>query len=295
MLAGLLAMSGLFGCGAPRGRVLHDAAAPLSFATFPFRQREALVGALEPLSRYLGDALGRRVRFRLASSYRELEELVAQGQVDFGWFTPRGAAAGAPPLEVLCRPISRGGARYHGSIVARRDSGIRTLRDLAGHSFAYVDRSSHSGFGYPNRLLAAQGLDPVRLFSEIHFAGNHDRCLDGVLDGLYAAGAVSELALADPARAARVERELTVVATTEDIPPDPVVVRSDLDPEVCRRLSAALIDAPRRPGGAEAIAGLARTLGIEGFEPVDATKRSDDATGEERHAAERTGSAPRTR
>lgn len=276
----LLALAGLAGPGTsgcvsqvPAGRVVHEAAAPLSFATFPFRQGQALAGALEPLAAYLEESLHRRVRFRLVGSYAELEELVNSGHVDFGWFTPRSAPAGASAarMELLVRPRTDVRTSYRGMIVARKDTGAKTLADLAGRSFAYVDRSSNSGFVYPNRALRAGGLDPLVHFSEVHFAGNHDRVVEGILAGLYAAGAASEIAVKDPERAARVARELTVLAATDELTPDPLVVRADLAPEVKAALRAAFIQAPRSPSGVLALGRLSGTLGIEGFEAADAT------------------------
>lgn len=288
-LAGLAAGTGGCVSQGPAGRIVHEPAAPLSFATFPFRQGQALASALEPLAAYLERSLARRVRFRLAGSYAELEELVHSGHVDFGWFTPRGELAGAPasPMELLVRPRTGSRASYRGMIVARKDAGATTLARLAGRSFAYVDRSSNSGFVYPNRVLRAQGLSPVSHFSEVHFAGNHDRVVEGVLAGLYAAGAASEIAVKDPERAARVERELAVLAATDEITPDPLVVRADLEPAVKAALRTALIDAPRSPDGAAALTRLSASLGIEGFEIADAgAPMSDDNevhTGEGTH------------
>lgn len=247
-------------------RLVHEPAPSLTLGVLPALGRAALGEALEPLARILAAALGRPVTLRVGDSYGELARLAALGQIDIGWFAPRRADR----MVAVCRPVTATSGVYHGAIVARADAGVKRLADLCGRSFAYVDRHSKSGFVEPNLLFARQGIDPLSCFTRIEFAGTHDRCLEGILEGRTDAGAVSELALRrlDPR-----SRPVRVLATTGPIPPDPIVVRHDLDPSVAPRVREALVGIERTAEGRRCLAALTARLGITAFAPEPGAAR----------------------
>lgn len=259
-ILGLLAA----GCrsGEPRLRIEHDARRPLVFAMIPFADRASLEEAVCPLTDYLAGKTGQPIRFRVVSSYTELDWAIAQGRIDLGWFAPAaGGGAARDRMEVLARAVPAGGRAPRGVIVAR--PGLSRLEDLAGKRFVYVDRRSRSGFLLPNRLLAARGLEPLRFFGKVEFAGNHERVLERVLSGAADAGALSETALGASRGAAS---RVTVLAATEPVVPDPLLVASSLDPDLRRRLAAAARGLDEDPAAREVLAGLKRAMGLERFE-----------------------------
>ncbi|HEY9069296.1 MAG TPA: phosphate/phosphite/phosphonate ABC transporter substrate-binding protein [Candidatus Ozemobacteraceae bacterium] len=263
------------GCGDAGGeavlRLETDERPPVEFGVFPFLEARELGTALAPLTGYLSKKLGREVRIRVVADYTDLERLVRQRRVDIGWFAPRSRAGGAEGVMLpVCRPKTSAGS-YHGVIVARRDSGIRHLTDLASRSFAYVDRGSKSGFFEPNRVLVRAGIDPLRFFGRISWAGNHEKAVQGVLDGRWDAAAVTSLVLR--AGGEVVQERLVIVATTPPILTDPIVVRdgrADLGSDTVRDLLLNIAD---DPAGRAVVASLSISFGIYGFEPVTEAER----------------------
>lgn len=263
------------GCGNGRDadalRLEVDERSPLQFGVFPFLERSELEKALLPLTGYLAMKLGREVRINIVADYVDLERLVRQRRIDIGWFSPRTRHGGAQGVMIpVCRPRTLSGS-YHGVIVAKRDSGVTSLADLASGSFAYVDRGSKSGFLYPNMLFSRQGIDPLRFFSRIHWAGNHEKCIQGVLDGRWNAAAVTSLVMKNGPAA--VADSLVVLATTAAILTDPIVFRggaAGLDSDKARALFMGMAS---DTDGLAAIASLSIVLGIHGFDALSEDER----------------------
>ena len=261
----LLLAFALGGCGASGEApvvIEHDPRGPLAFGVVPFLEREALERTLGPLMGYLSAGLDRPVRLKVARSYAELERLMTQHRLDLGWFAP-GTGGTVQDVVSLCIPAGPG--PYRGLIVARNTTPPPTLASLAGKRFLYVDPNSRSGFLYPNRLLASRGIDPLRTFASIGYAGNHQRVIERILSGDADAGAVSDTVLREPARAALFGTKLAVVDRTDPIPQDPIVAAAALEPALRDRVRALFLELPARPGGATVLAGLRTALGIEGF------------------------------
>ena len=88
-------------------------------------------------------------------------------------------------MEAVARPVNVDGtSTYHGYLFARKDSGIRTVADMKGKRFAYVDRATTAGYLFPRAYLKEKGVaDPDRYFGEVFFAGSHDATVLAVLNG----------------------------------------------------------------------------------------------------------------
>jgi phosphonate transport system substrate-binding protein len=176
-------------------------------------------------------------------------------------------------VRALLQPIRVGGAQvYHGDILVRADSPVKTLAELTGKRVAFVDPFSTSGFLYPARLLADAGAKEVAVF-----AGSHPAALAALAAGKVEAAAT----FYDPA--APVDPSRRVLARTQDIPNEPVFVRKDLAVDVQKRFADGLL----RMTASDAGRGLwSKIAGIEAFAPVtdaayEAVHHEIDAAGKE--------------
>ena len=82
---------------------------------------------------------------------------------------------------------------YHSMIIARKDSGLNTLRDLKGKSFVFNDPKSTSGFLFPMVALKKAGIK-MEDFSEVKHVTRHANSLLAVYNKHVDAGAISSTA-----------------------------------------------------------------------------------------------------
>lgn len=162
---------------------------------------------------------------------------------------------------------------YKGQFITRYDSGIDSLQDINGRSFAYVDPSSTSGYILPKAMLDRMHIKP----SETVFAMRHDNVVTMVYQGQVAAGA-TYYAPPDPKTGEildarmRVEKQfpdvakkIKIIGFTEDIPNDPWVFRKDMNKKMEDKIINALIKFMHTDAGRKAmydiydIVGLVRT------------------------------------
>ncbi|MFB2551821.1 phosphonate ABC transporter substrate-binding protein [Ensifer soli] len=90
---------------------------------------------------------------------------------------------------ILTYTQSDGSSGYYSIMVARKDSGIKTLADLKGKTLGFADPDSTSGYLVPSVALPKEIGAPVKeYFSETGFGGGHENLVLAVLDGKFDAG-----------------------------------------------------------------------------------------------------------
>ena len=237
---------------------------PLTFGMVPFHALPELYAESKIIASYLSDRLDRKIRFVLMPDYASITKLLLHEQLDIAWMTPMPYAKFRSRIdyEILCAPSRRGRRSHRGVIVTKRDSNFKTLQDLKGSTFAYVDRYSTSGFVFPNLLFQEKGIDPLSFFRAVHFSHTHSSSLLGVIEGRYDAAAVYDQAyLTSLPKEDR--RKLKALAFTKTIPADPIVVRKNLDASLKAKLKELFLDMQRL--GPETLQSLTTRDGIDKF------------------------------
>ncbi len=153
------------------------------------------------------------------------------------------------PLEAILN-IVRGENEmtYKSAILARADSKIKTLEDLKGKKFAYVDAASASGYVLPALLFKEMKID----LGQTVFAQRHDNVVTMVYQGQVDAGAVYyNIPKNGEMKDARarvltqfpdVEKKVKIIGFTREIPNAPWVLRTNLykDPAKYQKVKEAL-------------------------------------------------------
>ncbi len=78
---------------------------------------------------------------------------------------------------------------YQGQFIANKASGIKSIADLKGKTFCFVDPNSTSGYIIPRIVLKANGIDADKDFKATQNAGSHDNVAIAVYKGDCDAGA----------------------------------------------------------------------------------------------------------
>src|SRR5690349_1745852 len=107
----------------------------------------------QPLVAYLAKKTSTKIVMTMPTKYAAVVEAMANDQVDiahFGGFTfvQISARAGAKPL--VQREQDQ---KFHSLFITQLNSGINSLKDLSGHTFAFGDVNSTSGHLMPEYFM----------------------------------------------------------------------------------------------------------------------------------------------
>jgi phosphate/phosphite/phosphonate ABC transporter binding protein len=238
------------------------AAQELKFGFTPVLTEADMRAEFDPLMAYLSDAIGQKVVLYIAKNYGDLRTQMETGAVDIGSFSPFAYvdAARGGKVRIIAQSILEGSATYRGLIVARKDSGLKTVADLEGKRFAFVDPKSASGYVYPRAMLVEKGVTPERYFKETIFAGGHDKVIAAVLEGRADAGAIYDGALGVAKAKGMQTEDLVTLVSTDPIPHDAIAVRLGLDETLAKKIQTALVDLDKSEAGRQVIANSKKKL-----------------------------------
>jgi phosphate/phosphite/phosphonate ABC transporter binding protein len=238
------------------------AARDLKFGFTPVLGQAAERAEFEPLTAYLSDAIGQKVVLYVAKNYGDLRTQMEAGEVDIGSFSPFAYvdAVRGGKIRIIAQSVIAGSATYRGIIVARKDSGLKSITDLQGKRFAFVDLKSASGYVYPRAMLVEKGINPDSFFKETIFAGDHNKVIAAVLNGQVDAGATYDTALGVAKAAGVPSDNLMIIASTDPIPHDAIAVRIGLDETLAKRIQTALVDLDKAEAGRHVIANSHKKL-----------------------------------
>ena len=208
----------------------------------------------EPLGEYLFRKTGTKITFILLPRYGNIIDTFKSSGLDgafFGSFTYALARAKVG-VEVLARPVALDNtSTYHGMIFVRKDSRIRTARDMKGKRFAFVDKATTAGYLLPLDYFRDHGItDYNDYLKEAYFTGTHEDAVFDVLHGKADIGAAKNtvfqrLAKSEP----RITKELVVLARSPDVPENALALRNDIDPAWRSRLKETLLKMHLDPEG----------------------------------------------
>src|SRR3989442_215233 len=234
----------------------------LKFGFTPVLSEPEMRAEFEPLMTYLSHALGQKVRLYIAKDYGDLRTQMENGSIDIGSFSPFAYvdAARGGKIRIIAQSIIEGSATYRGIIVARKESGLKSIADLKGKRFAFVDPKSASGYVYPRAMLIEKGINPEMFFKETIFAGSHDKVIAAVLEGRVDAGAIYDGALGVAKRSGVSVDNLVTLASSDPIPHDAIAVRVGLDETVAKRIQLALINLDKSEAGRRVITNSKKKL-----------------------------------
>jgi len=143
---------------------------PLEFGVGLFQpDKEKNDATYKPLADYLALKLGRAVKLRTVDTWEGLAKSLASGETDLALMGPWGYVlanhnAGA---EVVSTILYQGKPEYFAIMITNPKSGINSIDDLKGKTFAFGDKGSTSGYLIPSHEFFKRGIDPEKFFSKV--------------------------------------------------------------------------------------------------------------------------------
>jgi len=228
------------------------AADVLTVGLIPSEDSRAMIANSQAMMDMLSKALGMPVKPFVAADYNGVIEALRSKRLDVAYLGPFSYVLGASVADIEAFAVAEtkkaGRTYYHSLIVANKDSGIKTVPDLKGKTFAYVDPSSTSGHLFPKAGLIKVGFNADKDFGRVIFSGSHDANAVAIQNKRVDAVAIADRILdAAIAKGLAKREDLVVVWKSDPIPESPTVWRKDLDPALKKRIQAAFLEVKNIP------------------------------------------------
>lgn len=232
----------------------------------PSVQANKVEAKAKPLAKLLSKKLGIPVHVTVSTDNTALVESMASKKVDVG-FLPSDAYVlahkrkAADPLLQAMRydydePSGKQNpnkldSKYQSMIIVRKNSKIKSIKDLKGKKIAIQDPTSTSGYILPVAELYKKGINVVKDDNLVNVKG-HDQGVVSVLNGDTDAAFVFKdarnlVAKDEP----NVFKEVKPIYFTKKVPNDTISVRSDMSSAFRKKLAKSMKEIVKTKEGAK--------------------------------------------
>lgn len=231
---------------------------PLVWAFVPSGETQEIVAGGEEVAEMIFDRTGLYVDVSVASDYAGVIEALSSDPpsahmaslATFSYVM----AAERDVAEAALVAVRFGSPTYNGQIITRTDSGIDSIPDLEGKTFARPDPLSTSGWIIPQLSMRAEGLNPEQDLDRVVDTGGHGAVVAAVYNGDADAGATyvdarGEIEDQNP----DVMEQVKVISTSVDIPNDGVQFHPSVPEDLRQQVVDALLAIADTEEGAEAL------------------------------------------
>ena len=214
------------------------------FGVEPYDTTARLVPIYEKIGKLISDKVGCKVEVFVATGYNAEIEAMRNGKLELAEFGPLGyvLAHQVAKAEALAAFGAADGkpVTYWASVITYPSSGIKTVADIRGHSFAFSDAASTSGHLFPAYGLRKAGLDPDQDVKAI-YAGSHTASFEAIYNHKVDAGELnSEQLESATQRGNYKDGDMIFLWKSDPIPTDPFAVRGDLPDALKKKLTDAV-------------------------------------------------------
>ena len=250
---------------------------------------------LKPLLDYVVPRMAsvgiRSGRILMARDPQQMASYLRRGRVD--WVNETAGNAALLERRGVARSFlvteREGATRYHSVFFVRRDSPVRSLKELTGRSVAFQNPYSTSAYYLPAAQLLDQGANLELLLSPMDkpsqdavgylFARTELNITTWVHKRLVDAGVFSNLDWSNPRRMPpSFVQDFRIIGRSADVPRALMLSRHGMDPKVQARLSEVLMEASTDPDAGEV---LRRFIDTSRFVPItDEDRRALDKLGD---------------
>jgi phosphonate transport system substrate-binding protein len=237
------------------------------------------IADFQPLADYIaanlsdqGITLG---EVKVASTLEEMAEMMKSGAVDlyFDSAYPAMIVSNLSGAQPILRRWKGGVGEYHTVIFTSADSGIDALADLSGHTIAFDDVASTSGYMLPLAYLVEANMEAVEVTdteAEVAddkiayvFSDDDDNTVQWVLSGKVDAGALDSETFAEIPEENRAE--MTILVETESLPRQLTLLRPGVDDATRDAIAALLMGLDKTDEGLAVLDSFEHTTKFDAF------------------------------
>lgn len=229
----------------------------------PSQNAGTLEAKAKPLEKLLSKELGIPVKVSVSTNYNTIVEAMKSKKVDVGFLPPTAyTLAHDQKAADLLLQAQRFGVKEDGSaskelvdsykseILVKKDSKIKSLKDLKGKKIALQDVTSTAGYTFTLAMLKNEaGINATKDMKIVNVKG-HDQAVISLLNGDVDAAAVFNDARNTVKKdQPNVFKDTRILKLTQAIPNDTISVRPDMDKDFQEKLKKAFIDIAKSKEG----------------------------------------------
>jgi len=223
----------------------------LVVGVFPRRNFSETIRMYTPLARYLSERLGRKVRLESTRDFPSFWESVTERRYDLVHYNQYHYVKSHKlyGYQVIAKNEEGHKTTIAGAIVVRKDSGIKSLKELKGRKIVFGGgRDAMMSFLIPNHLLRQAGLRPGD-YVETFAINPPNACMAAYYRQGDAAG-IGDVVLSLPIVKQKINTsEMMLLAVSQPVAHLPWAVKHDLGESLKARLASALLGLGDTPEG----------------------------------------------
>jgi phosphonate transport system substrate-binding protein len=196
----------------------------------------------QPLKEYLSHSMGEPINLVIPTNYNATVEALGNGSLDFAYlgaltYVKAHAQYGVIPLVQRTSDL-----QFHSLFITGASSGIRSLADLKGKSFAFGDINSTSGHLIPYMEMREAGVS-VEDDVKFRYTGSHPATAKAVESGGADAGALDETVYNSMIAEGKLDKtKVRVFFTSRPFVDYVWVARKDIDKQTQEKFIKAFTD-----------------------------------------------------
>ena len=217
----------------------------ITFGVIPVAGSTSMKENFGPLTDYLSKSLGIKVEMKLAGDYTGVITGMQHKHIDVAYLGPKSyvEAAKRANAEALVVEVDgeSGLPGYRGTIITKKGSGLKSLADLKGKTWAFTSSQSTSGTLVPTVMFSKAGINPQEYFSKVVYSGGHEASILTVKAGRIDAASTNNLDFNRGLGKHWEKDQFNVIWTSDLIPGAPVAARADLPTSLKMALKGAFL------------------------------------------------------
>lgn len=225
----------------------------LNLGLIPTESSDNITERFDNLAKYLEKKLDVQIKIQTATDYAGVITAMQFKHVDFAYFGPKSyvEAADRANAEALVMEVTEDGSKgYHGVIIAKKGSSIKSVEDGKGKVWAFTDPNSTSGTLVPTvYFVKTMKIEPEKYFSKVIYSGSHESSIMAIQAGKVDIASTNDLDLArGEGKKWQTDKDFQILWTSELIPGSPMACRKDLPESLKKALKEALLSYDDKDG-----------------------------------------------
>lgn len=218
----------------------------LRFGLIPTESGAQITDRWQPLFDHIERRLGVKIKPYTASDYAGIIEAMRFKKIEAAYLGPKSyteANKRANGWAIAREQKMDGSSGYYGVIITKKGSGLKTIANIKGKTYAFNDPNSTSGYLVPmTYFLRDAKIVPEEYFSRVIFSGSHEASIMTVKMGKVDAASTNDLDLDRMIESGKISKnDFNIVWKSGVIPGSPLVARGDLPYGFVMKLKEAIL------------------------------------------------------